>query len=67
MGGDTNADLNTGVYAGYDDPTGVPTPKGRPAGGDAIGVRSIKATTHADLGVDEQADVLYVTTGEEPA
>lgn len=64
---DNDADNLRGVYSGYDDPTGVPTPKGRPAGGDSIGIRTLPATDHAALGMDEQGDVLYVTTGEAPA
>lgn len=67
MAGDTHAPLNVGIYSGYDDPTGTPSPKGRPTGGDSIGIRTLTATEHAALGVDEQGDVLYVTTGEAPA
>lgn len=61
MAGDTNDDLNTGIYDGYDDPTGTPTPLGRPASGDAVGMRQIKQADYDALAsTDIEGDVVYV-------
>lgn len=69
MGGDTSEALNVGIYDGYDDPTGVPSPKGRPAGGDAIGTRHITQAEYDALvaSASVQGDVVYVITGESEA
>lgn len=64
MGGDTNPDL-INTYDGYDDPTGTPSPKGRPASGDSVGTRHITQEAYDALDSTEiEANVVYVTTGE---
>lgn len=58
---DNDANNLKGVYAGYDDPTGTPTPLGRPASGDAIGMRQIKQAGYDALAsTDVEGDVVYV-------
>ena len=55
-----------GVYAVYEDSTGIPSPLGSPKG-QSVGVRHIREQDYEALGENISGDVLYVTTGEPSA